>query len=126
MPRSSRKSNYHLRHHAVDPLLTYDGIDKNPLVYIADDDDDDRTSFLTLAELHSDLWKIDQENEKIYLDQDQVYRFTDEEEKALVKDRLHPLTVFYQLTRSERTVIDSLFEKVGKTDGGLSMETDHD
>ena len=94
MPRSSRKSAYQLRHHTIDPLLTYEGIDKNPLVYI----DEDRSAFLTLAELHPDHWKIDPENEKIYLDQ--VDRFTDEEEKALVNDRLHPLASFYQLVQN--------------------------
>jgi hypothetical protein len=103
MPRHRRSNPYKLRVHDVDPLLTYDGIQNNPLPYIDSDCLPIDTNSLCLAELYYEHWNVNLSTERISLLD--PYLFTNSDEQIYLKNQLHPLKWIYELVQNEQLLV---------------------
>lgn len=99
MPHHRRNNPYRLRQHEIDPLLTYDGIQNNPLSYIDNDILPIDKNSLCLIELNIDDWNINQTTEQIFLRNS--YEHSKTIDRISLKTRLHPLKWFYELIQKE-------------------------
>jgi hypothetical protein len=103
MPRHRRSNPYKLRVHDTDPLLTYDGIQNNPLPYIDSDLLPIDKNSLCLAELYYEHWNINLSIERISLHD--PYLFSNIDEHIYLKTQLHPLKWLYELIQNEQLLI---------------------